>query len=162
MKVLENFFGRPSRPSGFAPGEELGVLFDVEGLATSSYGDKAWRLLCSTIHPSDLQPYCYFFLGDVEISIGSRPYAFCIGIGVDLPFSNDARPLEVFAKKLWVVKDPGLAPRPQRFIRGTDLRRTHSLLTCMTLMLDRISVSDMSMFGRLLKIAEAEGWGRQV
>lgn len=151
-----------SRPAGFVPGDELGVLFDVEGLATSSYGNKAWRLLCSAVHPSELQPYCYFFLGDAEIPVGSRPYSFCIGIGVDPAVSNDARPLEVFARKFWDLNDPTLAPRPQRFIRGSELRQTHSLVRCMSLLNDRITVPDMTAFGNLLRIAEEEGWGRQV
>ena len=128
-----------SRPTGFVAGEELGLLFDIDGLKTSSYGDKAWRLICASVHPTELQPSCYFFLGDVDIPVRNKPYAFCIGIGVAPLFSNDASPLEVFAKKFWVLDDPGIAPRQQRFIRGKSLQKTHSLYRCVSLF--RIALS---------------------
>lgn len=147
-----------SCPSNFEPGEEFGILFNIEALQEyPSYGNKAWEIICATIHPKDLQPQCYFFLGDIEIPIGNRPYSFCIGIGVDLLLSNDTRPIEVFAKKLWTVEDACLAPRPQRFIRDKNLMGSHGLMKCLSLIENRISIPD-SIFNELLAIAEEKGW----
>ena len=98
---------------GMADVPAIGVVFDIDGLSSGSYGYSAWRLFMRRLDPQRIKP-CLLSEGDTLLTLNGRANEFCIAL-YGLPDLDYVR--ETFES----LDDPGLAPFHRRFIEQPAL-----------------------------------------
>lgn len=87
----------------------IGVVFDIDGLASASYGYRVWQLFMKHIDPKRVAPGI-LLEGDTALTLNGDANEFCIAIygpSLDLDYVRDT---------FESMDEPGLAPFHRRFI----------------------------------------------
>ncbi len=96
---------------------EIGVLFDIEGLASSFYGPVAYRILFESLDPQRLKG-CSLHDGDTNATLRGTANVYCIAIRAPKP-----EILDYVREALSTREDNGLLPVAHRFITGAVTAR---------------------------------------
>jgi hypothetical protein len=94
--------------------ERIAVLFDIDDLGGSNYGQTAWGIFFATIEPVRLQE-CAFSHGDTDQRIAGKRRPYCWAIAVDCDTSGQVSYVrDIFSKS----QAKGLMPATARFAQG--------------------------------------------
>lgn len=91
---------------------EIGILFDIDGLGTSSYGEAAYRILFNSLDQSRMT-MCLFHDGDTNATLAGRDRVYCIAIQ-----ATRRNVISYVREVLSTRTDPGLLPPHRRFLDG--------------------------------------------
>jgi hypothetical protein len=91
---------------------EIGILFEIEGLAASSYGRAAYRILFENLDPRQFAG-CTVWDGDTEATLNSQANQYCIAVRAKRRTVADH-----VKEVLGDLDHAGLAHPSRRFIEG--------------------------------------------
>lgn len=92
----------------------IGVVFDIDGLESASYGFRAWQLFMKHVDPKQVGPGI-LLEGDTGLTLAGEANEFCIAIygsSLDLDYVRDT---------FESLDEKGLAPFHRRFIEKPAL-----------------------------------------
>ena len=91
---------------------EIGIVFEIEGLAASSYGRAAYRILFEHLDPRHLAG-CTIWDGDTDATLKGLANQYCIVIR-----ATGRGAVEHIKEALGELDHDGLAHRSQRLVEG--------------------------------------------
>jgi hypothetical protein len=96
---------------------EIGVLFDIDALGSSSYGQQAYRIVFASLDPHRITRSLVYD-GDTNATIAGIERSYCIA------FQVSSRPqLDYIRDTMAGRTDPGLRPAHCRFLEGQVIKR---------------------------------------
>jgi hypothetical protein len=95
------------------PLHDLGIVFNIAGLGSGSYGVKAWHIFMENVNPDSIAP-CILKHGDT-LTKGVKTNQYCIAI------CGATRDLNQLKLGFTQLEHKGLAPKNSRFIRKLAL-----------------------------------------